>query len=84
MSKKKTLKKGKLFTVYLEEEHIAHIQRVSHRMSLSEGRRISASEAVRIALEELYPYSTQTDMFGDLNKKRRVKKTNSQSQLTFA
>lgn len=83
MTKNKVLKEGVLFTVYLEKEHVLHIKRLAARMSVAEGRDISASESVRLALEEIYPYNKQTEMFPDLGKKKRLKKKASEHQLSL-
>lgn len=84
MTKQKVLTDGKLFTIYLEKEHIAHIKRLAARMSLTEGRDISASEAARIALTEIYPYKQAEQMsFIPKVEKRRMKKKPSEHQKDY-
>jgi hypothetical protein len=81
MTKQKVLNDGKLFTIYLEKEHIAHIKRLAARMSIEEGRDISASEAARLALTEVYPFR-QAEQLSFIKKpdRRRLKKKPSEHQ----
>lgn len=49
-------------TVYLEREHMEHMHRMAHKLSISENRRISTSECIRLGLEQVYPYPKHEDL----------------------
>ena len=82
-TRQKKLRDGRLFTVYLERDHVEHIQHTARKMSLAEGRDISTCEAVRMAIELVYPYNPQTDMFPHYGKKRRLKRMINDAQMSF-
>lgn len=76
------VKDGKIFTIYLDKPHLEHVKRVARRMSLEQERDISTCEAIRIALETIYPMNTQLEMFQSSTPqaKRRLREAN---QLFF-
>jgi hypothetical protein len=82
-TKPKKLKDGKVFTIYLDKPHLEHVKRVARHMSIREGRDISACEAIRMALETIYPMDTQLDMFGESKKKRLKREYEEKNQLKF-
>ena len=53
--RKKTLNKPIRVTVILEEEHFEHVRQAAIELSVKLRRTITATEAMRIALEECYP-----------------------------
>lgn len=76
MSRQKTLSKGKLISVYLEDAHIKHIQRMAHSLSLQLNENVSTSRAIRMILEQLYPSPEpkQLDLFSKPKRRRILKK----------
>lgn len=85
MSKKKSLDNGKHITVYLEESHFRHIQRIAHRMSIESNETISVCKAIRIALEEVYPNPKpkQIELFPEIKKRRLAKKKKAKETLDW-
>lgn len=78
----KKLNDGKNFSIYLDRPHLEHVKRMAHQMSQREGRDISTAEAIRMALELVYPIEQQLDMF-DSKKKRLKREFQEKNQLTF-
>lgn len=78
----KKVKDGKNFSIYLDRPHLEHVKRIAREMSRQEGRDVSTCEAIRIALETIYPMNTQMDMF-ESKKKRLRREFEEKNQLTF-
>lgn len=78
----KKVRDGKVFTIYLDKQHLEHVKRIAHLMSQREGRDISTCEAMRMALEAVYPMNQQMDMF-ETKKTRLRREFDDKNQLTF-
>lgn len=85
MSKKKSLDKGKSITIYLEESHLLHIQRIAHKMSIESNETISVCKAIRIALQEVYPNPKpkQIELFPEVKKRRVNRKKKAKDALAW-
>lgn len=84
MNTTKKVRDGKIFTIYLDKQHLEHIKRMARQMSMQEGVDISTCEAIRIALEKFYPIYTQSDFIEDAQKRRRLRREFEQkNQLQF-
>ena len=59
---KKKLDKVTISIVISKTQH-AQIEKMCWHMSKEQQKTITFSEAVRLALEEVYPYQKQTDLF---------------------
>jgi hypothetical protein len=81
MAKNKTVHAGTYFTVYLDEEQVRHIKSLALQLSVQQGYSISASNLVRDAINLIYPLPKQLDAFGEMGKRRRIKKTSKQLEL---
>ncbi len=55
MPRPKTIEKGTRVSVVLEKEQLEWVQHMARKMSVAEGRTITTSEAVRMAVEVAYP-----------------------------
>lgn len=82
MNNTKKLKDGKIFSIYLDKPHLEHVKRIAHRMSQQEGRDISTCEAIRMALEMVYPIEQQLEMF-ETKKQRETREYKEKFQLSF-
>lgn len=78
----KKVKDGKVFTIYLDKPHLEHMKSVAHRMSQQEGRDISTCEAIRMALEIVYPMAKQMEMF-ETKKQREKREFQERMQMNF-
>lgn len=67
MNRSRKVKDGKVFSIYLDRHHLIHLKQVAHVMSQAEGRDISTCEAIRMALETVYPVEKQMEMFPKKN-----------------
>lgn len=65
MGRPKEIKEGTRLSVVLSKKQVEWIKHMALRMSTAEGRQITVSEAVRMAVETAYPIpkSKQTEMF---------------------
>lgn len=82
MNKTKKVKDGKVFTIYLDKPHLEHMKRVASRMSVQEGRDISTCEAIRMALELVYPMDKQLEMF-ETKKQKEKREREERLQMNF-
>lgn len=80
-SRERKVHDGKVFTIYLGRHELEHYKRIARTMSRQEDRDISTCEAIRMALETMYPMNQQLSMFSKPAPKRRIIH---QEQLTFA
>lgn len=60
---KKTLSKPIRASFVLEEEQWAHVKRVAIKMSAEQGRLITPTEAIRLAVNSYFPRAEQLDFF---------------------
>ena len=81
-TKPSTVKHGKVFAIYISEEQLNHVKKMAVRMSSTEGRLITASEAIRMAIEAVYPCEKQMEAFEE-KKKRRIKRNNPNQMRLF-
>lgn len=79
----KKVKDGKNFSIYLDRPHLEHVKRMAREMSRAEGRDISTAEAIRMALETIYPVDQQMDMF-ETKKARLRREFQEKNQMTFS
>jgi hypothetical protein len=64
MSKPTKIKDAVRLSVVLSKAQAAQVQQTARRMSVQENRTISASEAIRMAIETVYPLNEkQLDLF---------------------
>lgn len=63
MSKPKKIKDAVRLSVVLPQIQANHLQRMAIKMSAQEGRQITVSEAIRMAIEALFPMPKQMDLF---------------------
>ena len=64
MGRPKEIKDGVRLSVVLSKEQAEYIKKVAIRMSSNEGRQISGSGAMRLAIEAVYPLPrNQLEMF---------------------
>lgn len=82
MNTTKKLRDGKIFTIYLEKDHLEHVKRIARKMSMQEGRDISACEAIRMAVQQCYPMGEQMELF-PVQPKTRLKRNVDDGQLAF-
>jgi hypothetical protein len=52
-------------SVVLSKQQADRVKLMAIRMSSQEGRQITVSEAVRMAIETVYPIPKQLDLFGE-------------------
>ena len=81
MNLTKKIKDGKVFSMYIDKAQLEHLKSVARRMSVQEGRDVSASEVIRIAVELIWPIDKQMDMFPQNKRIQRVKKTSNQASM---
>jgi hypothetical protein len=64
MSKPKKIKDSARLSVVMSKAQAAQVQHMARRMSVQENRTISTSEAIRMAIEAVYPLNEkQLDLF---------------------
>jgi len=65
MGRPKEIKDGERLSVVLSKKQVEWVKHMALRMSSKEGRQISVSEAIRMAIETVYPVpkNQQTEMF---------------------
>ena len=63
MAKPKKIKDAVRVSVVLSKAQADRVQHMARHMSVQEGRTITASEAVRMAIETIYPLPKQLDLF---------------------
>lgn len=64
MPRPKEIKDGVRLSVVLSKKQAERIKYMALRMSTQEGRAITVSEAIRMAIEAVYPVpKSQTEMF---------------------
>jgi len=81
MAKSRTLTEGTYFTVYLDENQVKHIKSLALKLSVQQGYCVSVSNLVRDAIDLAYPLPKQLDAFGNMGKRRRIKKQPTQMEL---
>ena len=65
MARPKEIKDGVRLSVVLSKAQADRIKHMAIRMSAQEGRQITVSEAIRAAIEAVYPVpKNQMDLFG--------------------
>jgi hypothetical protein len=65
MARPKEIKDGVRLSVVLSRAQADRIKHMAIRMSSQEGRQITVSEAIRMAVETVYPVpKNQMDLFG--------------------
>jgi hypothetical protein len=62
MVKPKTIKDATRVSVVLSQKQLAWLQHMAIRMSSMEGKQISVSEAIRMAIEAAYPVPKDEQM----------------------
>jgi predicted ATP-dependent protease len=82
MPKPKTLPDGRAFTIYLDNRHLQHVKRMARQMSCQEGRDISTCEAIRMALEQIYPMEKQLELF-ETKKQAQKREYEEKNQFTL-
>jgi len=66
MGRPKQIKDGVRLSVVLSATQAEQVKRMAIRMSVQEGRQISVSEAIRMAVETAYPVpKSQMSLFKD-------------------
>ena len=63
MGRPKKLEDGERLSVVLPKKQVDQIRRRALQMSVQEGRTITVSEALRMAVEMAYPLPKQTTLF---------------------
>lgn len=64
MGRPKEIKDGVRLSVVMSREQAEQVKKMALRMSIQEGRTITVSEAIRIAVEAVYPVpKTQMSLF---------------------
>lgn len=64
MGRPKQIKEGVRLSVVLSKQQAERVKYMALRMSTQEGRQIGVSEAIRMAIETLYPVpNNQMDLF---------------------
>lgn len=64
MSRPKEIENGVRLSVVLSKKQAERIKHMALRMSTQEGRQITVSEAIRMAVETVYPVpKNQADLF---------------------
>ncbi len=63
MAKPKKIKEAVRLSVVLSKAQADRVQQRAIQMSMQEGRQITVSEAVRMAIEAVYPLPKQLDLF---------------------
>jgi len=65
MARPKTIEESVRVSVVMSKKQLEWIQHMGRKMSVAEGRTITASEAIRLAIENAYPVpkSGVQDMF---------------------
>ncbi len=64
MARPKKIKKAKRICLFISEEQENRVKYMALRMSTQEGRQITVSEAIRMAIEAAYPIpKKQGDLF---------------------
>ena len=63
MAKPKKIKEAVRLSVVLSKAQADRVQQRAIQMSSQEGRQITVSEAVRMAIEVVYPLPKQLDLF---------------------
>lgn len=63
MAKPKKIKDAIRLSVVLSKAQVDWLQHMARRMGVQEGRTITASEAVRMAIETVYPVPKQLNLF---------------------
>lgn len=81
--KPKKLHDGRNMTIYMEKTQLNHVRHMAIKMSHQEGRDISVSEAIRMAIDTCYPMAQQMDMFGKAQVKRKLRRTNVEQYAFF-
>lgn len=66
MARPKKIENGESVSIVLSKKQLDHVRLQAIRMSNQEGRVITVSEAIRLAVEDAYPVpkNQQMDMFG--------------------
>jgi hypothetical protein len=66
MGRPKEIKDGTRLSVVLSKKQVDRVKHMALRMSTLEGRQITVSEAIRMAVEAVYPVpKNQMDLFKD-------------------
>lgn len=66
MGRPKEIKDGTRLSVVLSKKQADRVKHMALRMSTQEGRQITVSEAIRMAVEAVYPVpKNQMDLFKD-------------------
>lgn len=65
MAKPKKIKDAVRLSVVLSKAQANRVQQRAIQMSMQEGRQITVSEAIRMAIEAVYPLPKQLDLFSD-------------------
>jgi hypothetical protein len=65
MAKPKKIKDAVRLSVVLSKAQADRLQQRAIQMSMQEGRQITVSEAVRTAIEAVYPLPKQFDLFSN-------------------
>ena len=63
MAKPKKIKDAVRLSIVLSKTQADRVQHMAIQMSAQEGRQITTSEAVRMAIEAVYPLPKQLDLF---------------------
>lgn len=63
MGRPKEIKDAKRLSVVLSEKQVNQIEKMANRMGIQENRRITTSEAIRMAIEAVYPLEKQLELF---------------------
>lgn len=63
MAKPKKIKDAVRLSVVLSKAQADRVQQMARLMAVQEGRQITASEAIRMAIEAVYPLPKQLDLF---------------------
>lgn len=58
---KAEFKKAIRVSLVLEEQHFECVKKAAHQLSIREGRLVTPSEAMRLALKKCYPMSESVD-----------------------
>lgn len=63
MARPKEIKDAKRISVVISDKQLKQIEKMSNHIGTQEGRKVTVSEAIRLAIEAVYPLPKQFDMF---------------------
>ena len=63
MARPKEIKDAKRISVVISDKQLKQIEKMSNHIGTQENRKVTVSEAIRLAIEAVYPLPKQFDMF---------------------